>query len=96
MHTPHYWTSVARLFSDNHMVDSVTHTIRQRIKTMMGYPEFANEENDFTDPYRVTYGLDRYGLGTERSAEEYLKFAEVDIVKKTCGPMKWCSEGLIE
>jgi hypothetical protein len=95
MHTPHYWTSVARLFSDSHMVDVVTHTIRKRIKTMMGYPEFVEVE-DGEDPYRVTYGLHQYGLGKIRSSQEYLQFAEIDLEKKTCGPLKWCSEGLIE
>ena len=78
------------------MVDTVTHTIRKRIKIMMGYPEFAGLQDDENDLYRVTYGLDHYGLGTVRSPEAYLKFAEVDIEKKTCGPMKWCSEGVIE
>ncbi|KAL3912623.1 MAG: hypothetical protein SGILL_006809 [Bacillariaceae sp.] len=96
MHTPHYWTSVARLFSDNHMVDAVTLTVRKRIKTMIGYPGFAETEAGDDDPSRVTYGLDRYGLGKIRAPQDYLKFAEVDLEKQTCGPMTWCSEGQLE
>ncbi|KAG7365045.1 glycosyltransferase GlcNAc [Nitzschia inconspicua] len=100
MHTPHYWTSVARLFDKPHMVDQVTHSIRKRIKIMIGYPGIEKDEvpnkNDEDDPYRLSYGLDRYGLGTERSATDYLKFAEIDLEQKTCGPMKWCSEGQLE
>ena len=83
------------------MVDAVTLTIRKRIKTMIGYPEFAGAEvgrkgDGDEDLYRVTYGLDRYGLGKLRSPRDYLKFAEVDLDKKTCGPMTWCSEGQLE
>jgi [Skp1-protein]-hydroxyproline N-acetylglucosaminyltransferase len=97
MHTPHYWTSVARLFDKPHMVDQVTHSIRKRIKIMMGYPGMEDDEaQKDKGPYRLSYGLERYGLGTVRSAKEYLEFAEIDLEKKTCGPMKWCSEGQIE
>jgi hypothetical protein len=100
MHTPHYWTSVARLFDKPHMVDQVTHSIRKRIKIMMRYPGIIDDEIDDDDDgkklYRLTDGLDHYGLGTVRSAKDYLTFAEIDLENKTCGPMKWCSEGQLE
>ena len=70
---------------------------------MMGYPDYSLEsiqhnnighEND--EAYNVLLDLEYYGLGKSRSREEYLKFAEIDLEKKTCGPMKWCSEGQLE
>jgi hypothetical protein len=98
MHTPHYWTSVARLFNKPNMVDQVTHSIRKRIKIMMGYPGIKDDQidDDGKDPYRLSYGLDRYGLGKVRSANDYLQFAEIDLEKQSCGPMTWCSEGQLE
>jgi hypothetical protein len=65
---------------------------------MIGYPGMEDDEidDDERHPYRLTYGLDRYGLGKVRSAKDYLEFAEIDLKKQTCGPMKWCSEGQLE
>mmetsp|Transcript_32964 Transcript_32964/g.80132 ORF Transcript_32964/g.80132 Transcript_32964/m.80132 type:complete len:675 (+) Transcript_32964:88-2112(+) len=37
-----------------------------------------------------------YGVGTERTVKEYLKFAEVDLHEVKCGPLKWCIDGTVE
>ena len=37
-----------------------------------------------------------YGVGTERTVKDYLKFAEVDLQEVKCGPLKWCIDGTVE
>ena len=81
------------------MVDHAATQVRQRIKYMMGYPEAPKRTSDKTmeaDQLDPLLEIDHYGLGTERSREEYYQFAEVNVVEKTCGPMKWCTEGSLE
>lgn len=72
-----------------------SHTVR-RVKYMVGYPEDSadliteeGDENALTD-------YEFYGLGTVRTAEEYLKLTSIDPVAKTCGRMKWCNKGELE
>ena len=85
------------------LTDQVASAVKSRIKHMMGYPDYSlsdmqqqniGHKND--EAYDVLIDLQYYGLGTTRTLEEYLKFAEIDLEKKTCGPMKWCSEGQYE
>jgi hypothetical protein len=100
MGTPHYWTTVGKFFNRPLLVERVSDKIRNRIKYMMGYKEVTletiqqeNAGHEDDDSYDILLELDHYGLGAVRSREEYLKFAEIDLEKKKCGPMTWCSEG---
>lgn len=87
-------------------MDKMTPHIHARIKHMMGYPKFTLEDikqmqtqhsnNDEESYYNPILEVEHYGLGNVRTREEYLKFAEIDLEKSTCGPLKWCSEGEIE
>lgn len=45
------------------------------------------EDDEF---YDVLYELDSYGLGTNRTLEAFLKFAEIDYKSHTCGDLAWC------
>jgi hypothetical protein len=101
--TPHYWDSVSRLFQIPNMADRASTPIRQRIKHMMGYPDMDRilqrnaAHTIYDDPsHNITFELEHFGLGQERSRDAYLQFAEIDLLKMTCGPMKWCSEGSLE
>ena len=86
-------------------MDRMTPYIHNRIKYMMGYPKLTvddimkkQQQHDGEDEayYNPLLELDHYGLGTARSREEYLKFAEIDLDNMKCGPLKWCSEGELE
>jgi Glycosyltransferase (GlcNAc) len=102
--TPHYWDTVSRLFQIPNMAERASTPIRQRIKHMMGYPEMdrtlrtnAAGQHQTNDPsHNITFELEHFGLGQERSRDAYLQFAEIDLLKMTCGPMKWCSDGSLE
>jgi Glycosyltransferase (GlcNAc) len=85
------------------MVDRASTTIRQRIKHMMGYPDIIMNKktntahtatNDLS--HNISFEVEHFGLGQERSREAYLEFAEIDLLKMTCGPMKWCTDGSLE
>ena len=46
--------------------------------------------------YSVLHDLDSYGLGTNRTLEDYLTFAEINYHTNKCGDLKWCSNGEVE
>ena len=85
-------------------MDRMTPYIHKRIKYMMGYPKLTmddimkNQQHGGEDEeyFNPLLELEHFGLGNVRSREEYLKFAEIDLEKSTCGPLKWCSEGKLE
>lgn len=37
-----------------------------------------------------------YGVGNERTVQEYLKFAEIDLHEVKCGSLKWCVDGTLD
>ena len=95
MGTPHYWDSVSRLFHRPLMCDRAKAIIHKRIKSLLGITKEV--EVDADDPYNALLELnDYFGLGTERSRQGYLEFAEIDLEHQTCGPMTWCSNGELE
>lgn len=110
MGTPHFWTTIHRYFHLPKLTDRVTPHIHARIKYMMGYPKFTLEDikklqrehssnpNDDDDEsyYNPILEIQHYGLGTVRTREDYLKFAEIDLEEQTCGPLNWCSKGELE
>lgn len=98
MGTPHYWDSAGRFFHRPQIQGRVSTHIQKRIKYMMGYPDIVASMKDVSlhRNNSVLLGLDQYGLGSERRREDYLRFAEIDLVNMKCGPMKWCAEGALE
>ena len=91
---PHFWDIWHKFFHRPQLMDRLSPTTHDRIKVMMGYPK-----NDLSEPSSNEYAsveLSKYGLGTVRSREEYLKFASIDIETRTCGELKWCNEGTLQ
>jgi len=106
MGNPHFWDGWGKFFHRPQLMDKLSPTTHDRIKVMMGYPEFSAQDgtsgdDDDDDRSRVPSNyslveLKRYGLGTVRSREEYLKFAKIDLEKRTCGGLRWCAEGSLQ
>lgn len=97
---PHFTDIWSKFFHRPQLMDRLSPTTHDRIKVMMGYPELS-PISDGSSGHRVPSNyslteLSNYGLGTRRSRDEYLKFAEIDIEKRTCGKLKWCVEGTLE
>ena len=98
---PHYWDIWGKFYRRPQMEDRLTSTTHDRIKVMMGYPEVSPAASDGVEGHRVASNyslveLDHYGLGSRRSREEYLEFAEIDLNKRTCGGLEWCAEGTLQ
>ena len=94
MGTPHYQDTLGRFFHRPGLVSRAQEQIRNRIKYMLGYPKLLEGKN--LTKQESLLEAEHYGLGKERSREEYLQFAEIDLEEMTCGPMKWCIDGTLE
>jgi len=99
MGVPHYWDTIQRFFHHSGVQARGTKFVHQRLKHMLGYPKFSSEDlqvSNMDESHNVLMEFEHYGLGTTRSRTEYLEFSEIDIDTRTCGPMKWCSEGTLD
>ena len=75
----------------------MTHT-RKRIKNLLGY------KGEYTTDAMVSNGFsslltelhESYGLGTQRTLEDYLEFAEINMDTETCGKLTWCTNNELE
>ena len=67
--------------------------VLQRVKAQLNYPESSP---DFIKPQSIITHVDKYSMGTERSLEDYLKMAGLDMVNKKNveQPKRWCAHGL--
>lgn len=98
---PHYWDIWGKFYRRPQMEDRLSPTTHDRIKVMLGYPEVTSVASGGVAGRRVASNyslveLDKYGLGSRRSRQEYLKFAEIDLDKRTCGGLEWCAEGTLQ
>ncbi|KAL7528160.1 hypothetical protein ACHAWF_002458 [Thalassiosira exigua] len=92
MGNPHFWDIWHKFYHRPKLMDRLSPTTHERIKVMMGYREFQLTS---ASNYSVVE-LSHYGLGTHRSKEEYLEFAEIDLENRKCGKLKWCAEGTLQ
>jgi len=92
MGLPKFFAIVNRLFHGpanyNHLKDIVI----QRVKNLIGYAD-NTKEIIVRDGHGIILGeQDHYGLGHERTLNEYLVFAGIDMEKETCSQLKWCHQ----
>lgn len=97
---PHFWDIWGKFFHRPQLMDKLSPTTHDRLKVMMAYPEFSpisDGSNDQRVPYNHSVTeLSNYGLGVVRTRNDYLKFAKIDLEKRTCGRLKWCIDGTKE
>jgi hypothetical protein len=59
--------------------------------------QFDNQDLYQNDKfYNTLKDLDLYGLGNNRTADDYNSFAEIDFQTQTCGELTWCSNEELE
>lgn len=88
-HYPKFWESVNRFFKKpihNELVSMVI----QRVKCMLDYPESKPE---FIRPESVTFRLQNWGMGTERSYDVYREMVNIDTSSKKTVRNIWCHKG---
>ena len=91
MGLPKFWGSVGRVFGRPGFNTPLMLKVVQRVKHMIGYPDSALERLTSQGDVPVLTDLEFYGMGHERTLDEYLKLTGIDVEKKICPLIKWCS-----
>jgi len=98
MGLPKYWEIVNRLYGRQGMNNILQSKMIKRIKNMVGYPDASLEKIKAEGIEYVLQGLDEYGMGTNRTYADYMKFAGIHVDQKhnalQCTPIQWCNRGL--
>ena len=99
---PKYWESVGRVYGrpGAGFNTRLQGPILKRIKHMVGYTDASLEKIRTAKHEFVLQDLEHYGLGKERSTEEYLEFAGITINEENdslqCHRIQWCNTGEYE
>ena len=96
MGLPKFWGSVGRLFGRPGPGFSNQLQLRliKRVKHLVGYKDCCTREKLVEDGDElVLMDVEHYAFGEERSREEYLKWANIDVDANRCHNIKWCNEG---
>ncbi|KAL9190558.1 hypothetical protein ACHAXT_000264 [Thalassiosira profunda] len=96
MGLPKFWGSVGRLFGRPGPGFSNQLQLRliKRVKYLVGYKDCCTREKlQREGDELVLTDVEHYGFGDVRSREEYLKLTKIDVDKKRCGHMEWCTKG---
>lgn len=88
-HYPKFWETTNRFFKKPIHNDIVEFIIK-RVKCMMGYPE---SRPDMISPNSVHYRMDEWGMGKQRSFQDYLQMSGIDPVSKLITTNQWCHKG---
>lgn len=95
MGLPKYWESVTRTWHRPGMNNIITNRVIKRIKHIVLYPEATLSQITAENDRIMLSDVTHYGLGTERTGEEYLKLTNIDMKNKKCNHMTWCNQGTL-
>ena len=93
MGLPKYWESVSRTWNHPGMNNIITNRVIKRIKHIVLYPEATSDKIEAENDQIMLNDVTHYGLGTERTGEEYLELTGIDMKNKKCSNMQWCNKG---
>ena len=98
MGLPKFWGSVGRTWGQPGpgLMNQLEANVIDRIKYLVGYPESSKEKIDEKGLSFLLRDLDIYGIGSERSFEDYMKLTNINMQTKHCGHMKWCNNAELE
>jgi len=98
MGLPKFWECVAKLYKRPGMNNELQKPVIKRIKNLAAYPTASDEKIKQEGHEFVLIDKEYYGLGSERTREEYMEFAGISIDYEagalTCTPIRWCNRGL--
>ncbi len=89
-HKPKFWESFGRVFRPG-LHNNVQLVVIQRLKNLLGYPECSS---DLVKPQEVLDKIEEYGMGTERSMDDYFKMVGLNLAEKTAIAPEWCHRGV--
>lgn len=90
--SPKFWESVGHVYSNGGMHNDLTDIIVQRVQFLVKFPEAASD--DKIVPQNLLTRIDRFGVGTVRTVDQFVKLSEMDLKEKTQNTPRWCQEGL--
>jgi len=97
MGLPKFWEGVNRLYrgsgaSNNNLQGKVI----QRVKNLIGYKEASMEALKASNDLFLLNDSEHYGVGRERTLQDYMEWTGIDMEKKQCPNIKWCNKGELE
>lgn len=97
MGLPKFWGSVGRLYGRPGMNNKLQVPLIKRLKHLAGYPDATLEKIKSAGLEYVLIDMEHYGVGHERTLQEYMQFAGISVDKEhdalTCTAIDWCSKG---
>jgi len=98
MGLPKFWESVGRRYGRPGLNTRLQGSVIKRIKHMVGYPDASLEKIKQARIEFVLENLEMYGMGNERTYEDYMKFAGISVDRQhnalQCHSISWCNKGL--
>ena len=94
---PKFWESVGRRYGKPGLNTRLQGKVIKRIKNMVGYPDASLEKIKDAGIEFVLENLEMYGMGHERTYEDYMKFSGISVDKQhnalQCHSISWCNNG---
>lgn len=88
-HKPKFWETIHRTFTAG-VHNPLQMLVLNRVKYQLGYPESAR---DMVKPKTLFTAVELYGMGKERSLNEYLNIVGLDMMTKQVSYTAWCETG---
>jgi len=96
---PKFWEPVNNLFEGSTGNNRLQEPVINRVKHLLGYPEALGKIQEEQMEVVLT-GFDTYGLGKEKTREEYMEYAhmKIDLAHNAimCSTNTWCNQGTKE
>lgn len=100
MGLPKFWGTVNRLYGRPGMNNKLQLPLIKRLKHLAGYPGYDVETLKEEGHEFVLQDLQLYGVGKEKTLEEYMAWAGISVDKAhnslQCSRITWCSKGELE
>jgi Glycosyltransferase (GlcNAc) len=97
MGLPKFWGSVGRAFKRGiGFSNRLQSQIINRVKNLVGYPDVTFESLQAEQLDDVLTELQHYGLGTNRTRDEYIKLTGINFHQLRCPNMRWCNQGQLD
>lgn len=95
---PKFWGSAGRVFHRPQLTNRIQQPVIQRVKHLIGYKSASLEVIKEQKLERVLTDSDFYGLGRERTWQEFMDFARMNATETQlkCHKIPWCNKGELE
>lgn len=93
---PKYWEIVNRLYGRHVGNNQLQGKVIERVRNLLGYPESSREIIEQSGYEMVLKDQEYYGLGNERTMEEYMSWVGIDVQNKKCSKISWCINNELE